>query len=151
MTRAVLLPLLGALLLGGCYQSHGLDPDVRPPDSGVAMPDAGVDAGMDSGLPPWEPPPGVCVPPLEQRRPRSSRDTQERRDLDAVSAALFRMCSPGEGCGRVTFEVGADGRVSRIEDAEGDVDRECAEEALLSLCVPALAGEPSTEVNVCGV
>ena len=141
----------GALLLGGCYQSHGLDPDVRPPDSGVAMPDAGVDAGMDSGLPPWEPPPGVCVPPLEQRRPRSSRDTQERRDLDAVSAALFRMCSPGEGCGRVTFEVGADGRVSRIEDAEGDVDRECAEEALLSLCVPALAGEPSTEVNVCGV
>ena len=150
------LGLALSLAASGCYCSHDLSPDAGAsrdagPDAG---PDVGMDAGPDSGVdagPPWMTPPGVCELPEEERLDRFPGDSQEARDHIRVQRALYERCHVSEGsCASARYEVGADGRITSVTVLEED-PAGCIEEALLDLCVPALAGDPDLETFVCGV
>ena len=142
------------MLASGCYCSHPVTDDAGPgSDAGAdgghdAGGDAGQDAGWDASV--FEPPPGVCTPPLEYARDRFPGDTQRSRDDDQARSALFRECSPGESCVRATFTVGADGRVDGVT-ATDPSDTACVEAALVGLCLPTYLDDGGGPAEGCGL
>ena len=146
------LRALCCLLLVGCYQSHQPEAPPVSRDAGARVDsgprDSGHDAGFDASL--FVPPPGVCTPPLEWRVDRFPGDTQAIRDQQHVERTLLRTCYPGESCIRVVFTVDPDGRLSSTT-ADEEYQQECAERALLGLCLPTFIEAGEGEASGCGV
>jgi len=157
--RLALLCVSGFLLSGsvlcGCYCSHQASDAGALADSGrdggadSGAIDAGHDAGRDAG-PPWIPPPGVCTPPPEWSVNRFPMDNQMNRDQQQADRALLSECYPGEACASVRFTVGADGTVDSTEPDESTT-QECADLALLGLCLPTFIDAGEGEARGCGV